>query len=98
MHPRSQSNQRHRRGTGPLARIGYGRALLTSLLISHVTENIELFGLSNKVVWLFIQWFYIMLSFQSSFGTHFFKLQVVLCSSRDLVLVSSLTPTFNWSW
>lgn len=58
--------------------------MFTSLLISHVTENTELLRLSNKLVWLFIQWCYTMLSFQSSFGTHFFKLLVVLCSARDL--------------
>lgn len=58
--------------------------MLTSLLISHVTENIELFEL--LVVWLFIQWCYTMLSFQSSFGTHFFRLQVVLCCVQQETL------------
>lgn len=68
--------------------------------LSHITENIELFGL--WVVWLIIQWCYTMLSFQSSFGTHFFKLQVVLCSARDLGFNSShgepfmLERPFDW--
>lgn len=57
---------------------------MTSLLISHVTESLE-------VVWFFFfQWCYTMLSFQSSFGTRFFE--VVLCSAVDLVSVLSLTP------
>lgn len=58
-----------------------------------MTENIELFGL--WVVWLIIQGCYTMLSFQSSFGAHFFKLQVVLCSARDPVSVLSLTPVMG---
>jgi len=74
MHPRDSGAEAQDRN--PLAMAGFGRAVSISWLISCVMGNIGLFG--RLMVQQFAPWGYMLLSFSSSFWTHFVRLHVLL--------------------